>query len=205
MKSALEQALAPFCLENKADDFLAYLSLLERWNKTYNLTAVREKEAMILRHIVDSLCIIPWVKGGRLLDVGTGAGLPGLPLALAKPEWFCVLLEANGKRVRFLEEVQRHLKIKNIEIVAQRAEAYNPEQPFDTIVSRAFGSITEMIDKTEHCIAPHGRWLAMKGLYPKEELSLLSCPFQVEQYTLEGLDCRRCCVIVEQKSRGIIP
>ena len=176
---------------------LVYLNLLHKWNQAYNLTAVRDLDSMVTRHLLDSLAILPWVKGPHLLDVGSGAGLPGIPLALALPELHVVLLDSNGKKIRFLQEVKRVLSLDNVDIVQTRVENYHPSHGFDTVTSRAFSNLEQMIDWTHHLIAADGLWLAMKGKHPEDELALIHRPYRVETYSVAGLDGERCCVIVE--------
>ena len=150
--------------ETKIQQLENYLLLLDKWNKTYNLTAVRDIYEMASRHVLDSLAILPWVHGKNILDVGTGAGLPGIPLAIARPDLCVTLLDSNGKKTRFLEAVKRTLHLTNINIVQMRVESYRFAQGFDTITSRAFSQMDEMINLTKHLIANDGVWLAMKSL-----------------------------------------
>jgi 16S rRNA (guanine527-N7)-methyltransferase len=193
----LAQGLEQFNLTALSEPLLHYLSLLDKWNSAYNLTAIRDLETMVTKHIIDSLAVLPWLQGMRILDVGTGAGLPGIPLALAQPDKQFVLLDSNGKKARFLLEVKRVLALKNVEIVQFRAENYHPEQGFDTVTSRAFSSLEQMIYWTQHLIADHGIWLAMKGRYPDEELSALQKDYRVERYKVTGIDGERCCVLID--------
>lgn len=184
--------------DNVSSDLLAeYLMLLHKWNSAYNLTAVRDVDSMICKHLLDSLAIIPWLKGKLIIDVGTGAGLPGIPLAVAKPETNFVLLDANGKKIRFLKEACRHLDLKNVEIVQFRVENYHSAQGFDTVVSRAFSNLAQMIQCTQHLIAKKGIWLAMKGRYPDAELNNIKKPYKVAHYSVSGIEGERCCVVIE--------
>ena len=180
--------------------FVEYLQLLEQWNRAYNLTAVRDMQEMVGRHILDSLAILPMMRGRYWLDVGTGPGLPGIPLALARPDVALVLLDSNGKKTRFLREVVRRLSLHHVEVVLSRAEAYHPEQRFDTVVSRAFSAIEPMIEKTSHLIDTQGLWLAMKGHMPDNELSRLNQLYQVKKYTVPGVSGARCCILIESSS-----
>ena len=180
-----------------SEGLLCYLNLLHKWNHAYNLTAIRDIDAMVTRHLLDSLAILPWVKGPHLLDVGTGPGLPGIPLALAHPELHVVLLDSNGKKIRFLQEVKRVLSLENVDIIQTRVENYHPSHGFDTVTSRAFSTLEQMIDWTKHLIAPEGIWLAMKGRHPEAELATIHHPYRVETYSVAGIDGERCCVIVE--------
>jgi len=184
--------------EKMAEKLSTYLSLLHKWNKAYNLTAIRDIDAMILRHLKDSLSIMPFIKGSHLIDVGTGAGLPGLVIAIAKPDIRMTLLDSNGKKTRFLQEVKRVLALSNIEIIQSRAERYHPEARFDTVISRAFSDLEDLILWTTQMVAVNGIWLAMKGVYPESELSKIHYPYRVETYKVEGLDGERCAVIIEK-------
>lgn len=147
-----------------------YVLLLHKWNKTYNLTAIREPQAIVIRHILDSLAIAPYIHGNRILDVGTGAGLPGIPLALAFPKKHFVLLDSNNKKIRFLTHAVTTLKINNTEVIQQRIEDFHPGTKFDIIITRAFASLKNIIEKTRHLFSEEGCLLAMKGKYPKKEL-----------------------------------
>ena len=193
----LEQGLEQFNLQSIATPLFNYLLLLNKWNEAYNLTAVRDLESMVSKHLLDSLAIVPWIKGKRILDVGTGAGLPGIPLAIAKPELQFVLLDSNGKKTRFLKEVKRQLHLNNVEIVQFRAENYHPEQGFDTVISRAFSSLEQMIYWTQHLIADQGIWLAMKGRCPDSELEVLQQKYQIIRYDVTGIEGERCCILID--------
>ena len=192
----LQEGLKQFSLDSLCAPLVQYLLLLDKWNAAYNLTAIRDLNSMVGKHILDSLAIRPWVKGKRVLDVGTGAGLPGIPLAIANPEMEFVLLDSNGKKTRFLNEVKRQLQLKNLEIVQFRVENYHPAQGFDTVISRAFSSLEQMIHWTQHLIAKEGTWLAMKGRYPDSELEGIHYPYTVEHYTVNGVEGERCCVLI---------
>ncbi|EHL32427.1 16S rRNA (guanine(527)-N(7))-methyltransferase RsmG [Legionella drancourtii] len=196
-KLLLEQGLEQFGLGALEPQLSNYLFLLKKWNAAYNLTAVRDLESMISKHLLDSLAILPWVNGRHIIDVGTGPGLPGIPLAIAKPEQNFVLLDSNGKKTRFLNEVKRQLHLKNLEVVHFRVENYHPTQGFDTVVSRAFSSLAQMVQWTEHLIANDGIWLAMKGRHPDAELLEIKQSYKVEHYTVEGVEGERCCVLIE--------
>lgn len=193
----LEHGLQTLGVAASAEHLMDYLALLQKWNQAYNLTAIRELQDMVTHHILDSLAIIPWVNGTRLLDVGTGAGLPGIPLAIARPNLHVTLLDSNGKKMRFLREVKRSLKLDNIEIVQSRVEAYHPPSGFDTVTSRAFSAMDTFIGCTHHLISQQGIWLAMKGRYPETELETIQQRYRVETYSVPGLIGERCCVIVD--------
>lgn len=176
------------------EQLTAYLALLERWNRAWNLTAVREPEAMVIRHILDSLSIRPWIEGPRVLDVGSGAGLPGIPLAIACPEAQFCLLDSNGKRTRFLIQASAELRLANIDVVRSRVEDYQPAVLFNTVVSRAFSTVADLLADAGRLCAPEGRLLAMKGVFPDEELARLPPDYRlVGIYPLHipGLDAER--------------
>jgi 16S rRNA (guanine527-N7)-methyltransferase len=148
--------------ERCAPALLAYLDELQKWNAAYNLTAIREPGEMVTRHLLDSLVLCPYVKG-PLLDVGSGAGLPGIPLAIALPELAVTVLDSNGKKARFLRHAVRALKLPNVAVVEARVEDCRPERPFAAVTSRAFASLKDFFNLTGHLLAPDGQWLAMKG------------------------------------------
>ncbi len=199
IEKALRDGVRALGLDIPVDGLLHYLSLLHKWNQAYNLTAVRDMDSMVTRHLLDSLAILPWVKGTRVLDVGTGPGLPGVPLALANPALQVVLLDSNGKKIRFLQEVKRALRLDNVEIVQTRVEAWQPSLCFDTVTSRAFSDLQFMLNCTQHLIATDGIWLAMKGRYPDQELDNVNRSCRIESYTVPGIEGERCCVIVDNK------
>lgn len=176
---------------------MQYLLLLKKWNQAYNLTAIRDLPSMVTRHVLDSLTIQPYVQGQRLLDVGSGAGLPGIPLAIMNPSLDVVLLDSNGKKTRFLGEVKRTLSLANVQIVQTRVENYETSSLFDTITSRAFSELQQFIQWSQHLIAPQGIWLAMKGHYPQSELNGIIDPYQIHTYSVHGLAEERCAVIVK--------
>lgn len=197
IRKLLADGLSQFCQADFSEPLFQYLLLLNKWNSAYNLTAIRKPEEMVTKHIFDSLAILPWAQGQRLLDVGTGAGLPGIPLAITKPESQFVLLDSNGKKVRFLQEVKRQLGLRNIEVVQSRVENFHPTLGFDTVISRAFSTLEQMIYWTAHLIRPEGIWLAMKGRHPDTELETIHHPYTVEPYTVAGIDGERCCVLIK--------
>ncbi|MDP2399981.1 MAG: 16S rRNA (guanine(527)-N(7))-methyltransferase RsmG [Burkholderiales bacterium] len=158
---------------------LDYLALIEKWNKAYNLTAVRELQKMLTHHLLDSLAVLPHLRGPRILDVGTGAGLPGIPLALARPDWHFTLLDSNHKKSAFLRQAVIELQLGNTEVACARVEDWNDPHPFDTVVSRAFSEIAEFIALAGRLCAKDGVVIAMKGVYPHEELAQLPQTFRL--------------------------
>ncbi|SPW28057.1 Ribosomal RNA small subunit methyltransferase G [Edwardsiella tarda] len=169
--------------DQQKQQLLAYVELLDKWNKAYNLTSVRDPREMLVRHIMDSIVVSPHLQGQRFIDVGTGPGLPGIPLAIVRPESHFTLLDSLGKRVRFLRQVQHALQLNNIEPVQSRVESFVAEPPFDGVISRAFASLQDMLSWCHHLpAAPHGRFYALKGVVPQDELQSLP-----EGVTLESV------------------
>lgn len=197
LTSMLDKSYSEEALYNLAENIETYLSLLQKWNKAYNLTAINDKESMFTLHILDSLAIMPFINGQKIIDIGTGAGLPGLIIALANKNLNVTLLDSNGKKIRFLQEVKRVLEIKNINIIQSRVEDYHPEINFDTVVSRAFSNIKNMQEWSQHLLTTDGIWLAMKGHSPNEELSVTTSPYQIHTYQVPGVIGKRCCVILK--------
>jgi len=161
---------------------LAYLALLDKWNRTHNLTAIREPERMVTHHLLDALATLrhlPEAETLRLIDVGSGGGLPGVPLAIARPQWRVTLLDSNRKKAAFLRQASAELALANVSVAAIRAEDYVPDTPFDVAISRAFADLGEFAAVARHLVRPGGHLFAMKGLYPREELKALPCVVQV--------------------------
>ncbi len=180
-----------------------FLDLLQRWNKVFNLTAITDPKDMVYLHILDSLAISPHLQGTRILDVGTGAGLPGIPLALIHPEKEFVLLDSNSKKTRFLIQVIAALGLKNVQVVHARCEDFQGQKEgFDSIVSRAFSAIAVMLANTQHLIADGGQFLAMKGTYPEEEIQDIPKDFMVlgvHKLIIQGLTAERHLVCIQRK------
>ena len=152
---------------------LQYLALLQKWNRIYNLTAVREPTKMVSHHLLDSLAIVPHLAAGDVLDVGSGAGLPGIPIAVARPREHVTLLESSQKKAAFLQQAKLELKLDNVAVVCERVETWRPARTFQTVVSRAFSDLAEFVSLAGRHAGPGGRLAAMKGLYPHEELTQL--------------------------------
>jgi 16S rRNA (guanine527-N7)-methyltransferase len=178
-----------------------YLGLLEKWNRVYNLTAIRGRERMITHHLLDSLAIAPHVRGPRLLDVGSGAGLPGIVLAIANSALEVTLLDSNQKKAAFMRQAIGALALGNAAVVAERIESWETSKSFDTIVSRAFSDLGEFVAAAARLLAPGGLFAAMKGVHPHEEIERLPGGFRlarVIRLQVPGLDAERHLVLVEQ-------
>lgn len=157
-----------------------YLLLFEKWNKAYNLSAIRNREDMVSRHLLDSLVVLPHLHGERFIDVGTGGGLPGIPLSIMLPEKHFTLLDANGKKTRFLFQVKTELGLTNVQVENRRVENFMPDPRYHGVISRAFASLKDMVQGCQQMLEPDGRFWALKGLYPTDELSDLSKTYKVE-------------------------
>lgn len=166
--------------EDQQEKLLAFLGLLNKWNRAYNLTAVRDERVMVSRQLLDSLSILPWVTTQHLLDVGAGGGLPGIPLAIALPETRFTLLDSNGKKTRFLNQCVLELGLDNVEVIRGRAEDCRPEEPFAQISSRAFTALENLVNWCGDLLANEGEFLAMKGQFPDDEVSALPAGWKVK-------------------------
>lgn len=199
----LAQGIAALRLELSAEAqqrLLDYLALVRKWNKVYNLTAVREEEKMLSHHLLDSLAVVPHVCAPRMVDVGSGAGLPGIPLALALPHSRITLLEASHKKATFLRQALIELGLANAEVVCERAEAWHPQDAFDVVISRAFSGLPEFAATAGHLCAKGGMMAAMKGVYPHEELAQLPAAVRLRSVislAVPGLDAERHLVLME--------
>jgi 16S rRNA (guanine527-N7)-methyltransferase len=204
LDARLERGLAQLDLALPRDArirLLEYLTLIEKWNQVYNLTAIRDAEKMVSMHLLDSLAVAPHIGGARLLDVGSGAGLPGIPLAIARPEWHVTLLESSQKKAAFLKQAITELKLKNASVVCERVETWRPAEKFDCIIARALGELAEFVALAKHLLAPTGVFAAMKGVYPLGEIERLPPGFRVKQVlplSVPGLDAERCLVLLER-------
>jgi 16S rRNA (guanine527-N7)-methyltransferase len=178
------------------EKMLAFLTLLQKWNKTFNLTAIPNQQ-MLVQHLLDSLSIAPYLTAAHIIDIGSGAGLPGIPLALAFPQKQFVLLDSVGKKTAFLHQAKATFKIDNVTVVQSRVEQYQPTQCFDGVVCRAFGTVDDIVEKTQHLICEHGHWLIMKGENPKDELANVHLPYKVDRLIVPGLHAERHLVTIE--------
>jgi 16S rRNA (guanine527-N7)-methyltransferase len=183
---------------------LCLIDELEAANARFNLTAIRDRPGMLRKHVLDSLSLQPYLKGARAVDVGTGAGFPGLPLAVINPERRFALIEATGKKARFVAETAQRLGCHNVEVVHARAETYRPFELFDIVTARALSSLADFVAYAGHLCAPGGRLLAMKGKRPDEEISALPKTFRVlavHRLRLPGLDDERHLVELSRSGR----
>ena len=183
MKAKLENLLAQAEIQLtdlQKDQLIQLVQLLHKWNKAYNLTSVRDPQEMLVKHILDSIVVSPYLQGERFIDVGTGPGLPGLPLAIINPTKQFVLLDSLGKRISFIRNAVRELGLTNVEPVLSRVEEYQPEQKFDGVLSRAFASLKDMTDWCHHLPKENGYFYALKGIYQEDEINELN-----EKYTVQ--------------------
>ncbi len=197
LASTLESGAATLGLRITAaqrEQLFALLDELLEWNTRFNLTAIRDPRDMVVKHLLDSLSVRPWLHGRRIADVGTGAGFPGLPLAIVDPERHFTLIESTGKKARFVAHAAAVLELSNVEVANLRSEAYRPRRPFDTVICRAVGKVSEFLRIAGHLCAPGGRLLAMKGQHPGAELEPMAEGWTlagVHPVTVPGLDAAR--------------
>jgi 16S rRNA (guanine527-N7)-methyltransferase len=185
---------------------LTYLTLLEKWNRTHNLTSVHGVERMVSHHVLDSLAVLPHLasrKGMRLVDVGSGGGLPGIPLAIARPEWHVALVDSNQKKAAFLRQAVADLRLSNAEVVNNRAEAYAPPELFEVAAARALSDLARFVKAAAHLVGEGGRMVAMKGAYPQAEIAMLPSSVRViavPALRVPGVEADRHLVILEKQA-----
>jgi 16S rRNA (guanine527-N7)-methyltransferase len=204
LEEQIGEGLAAMGLESLAPSratFARHLELIAKWNRVHNLTAVRETEQMVVLHLLDSLSVLPYVESARtILDVGSGPGLPGIPLAIARPEVQVTLLDSSHKKCSFLQQAKTELALANIEIVCDRVEQWRPQRPFDAVISRAFSELADFVAQAQHLVAPGGKLIAMKGVYPFDEIGRVPATHRVTQVLemhVPRLDAKRHLVFVE--------
>jgi len=184
--------------EAQIELLLAFVLLIEKWNKAYNLTAIRSREEMLRLHILDSLALLPFVAGNKIADIGTGAGLPGIPLAIFMPNQQFTLVDSNSKKTRFVQQAILELKLENVEVVHSRVENLARPAEFDAVLSRAFASLDDIMKLTEYLLQENGVLIAMKGQKPQEELDDLKCPYLVDMIAVPGVEAERCVVRINK-------
>lgn len=204
--SALQHAVTRLDVRLQ-ERIVQYLSLIAKWNRQYNLTAVRNVEDMLYQHIMDSLAAVEYVDGPRLVDVGTGAGLPGIPMAIVRPDWQVTLSESNQKKAAFLQQVKIELALDNVMVMAKRIETAVVDQSPDTIISRAYASLGDFINTTQHLVKPcdevRSRWVAMKSNCTQQELDQVTSPYVIEKripLTVPGLSAKRELIVIRRMS-----
>lgn len=196
-RNILESGLSALNLSHttkQTEQLLDFIKLIAKWNKAYNLTAVRNNEDMARLHILDSLAILPHIEGKRVIDIGTGAGLPGIPLAIFMPEVEFVLLDSNAKKTRFVQQVILELKLKNVSVLHSRVENYQPQLGFDTMTMRAFASLPDIMKLTAHLLRADGVLLAMKGQIPEAELAEIDAQTTLIKINVPEVEAERCLV-----------
>lgn len=201
LRDELETGLEALGIDTaRADPLLAYLALLQRWNRAYNLTAVRDPREMLSRHLLDSLAMLPWLDDmSRLADLGSGPGLPGIPLAIARPQLSVALVESNGKKARFLRQALRELGLDNASVHESRIEAFDAAGRFEAITARALATLPEILRLGGSLLAPEGRLLALKGVLPEDEIAALPAGWRVRslhRLKVPGLEAERHLVVV---------
>ena len=183
------------------EKLLAYVALIAKWNRVYNLTAIREPERMLPRHLLDSMAVLPHLAGPSIADVGSGAGLPGIPLAIARPDWRVTLIESNHKKAAFLRQAAIELALGNVDIREERAEAVTPRGVFDEVIARAFSDLAELVAAAATLCKPAGKLVAMKGVHPYEEIAALPEGCRVEEVVsleVPGMEAERHLVIMRR-------
>lgn len=179
----------------------SHIELVAKWNRVHNLTAVREADQMVVLHVLDSLSLLPHLGDARsVLDVGTGAGFPGIPVAIARPDLSVTLLDSSRKKCAFLEQAKAEIGLANVTVACERVEAWRPAQCYDTVVSRAFAELSDFVVQARHLVAPGGRLLAMKGVYPFEEIARVPASHKVAEVVelrVPSLDAKRHLVLLE--------
>lgn len=181
-----------------------YLLLIEKWNKIHNLTAIRNLQDMLYQHVMDSLAVLPHINGPQIIDVGSGAGLPGIPIALARPDWQVSLVESNQKKASFLQQIKIELALQNVAVIGQRIEDIRLDKKVNTIITRAFSGLGEFIDLSRELAVDNDencRWVAMKANCSESELKQIQSPFSIEKsvsLTVPGLDAARQLIVIKK-------
>ena len=205
----LAQGLAAMAIdlsEAAQAKLLAYAALLDKWNKTYSLTALRGSGKAVSHHLLDSLAVLPYVPAGSLLDVGSGGGMPGIPLAIVRPDLVVTLIDSNSKKTAFLRQAVIELRLTNVNVHCERVEQYHPSLPFSAITSRAFAELADFVVLSRHLLAPDGVWLAMKGVWPQAEIAALPAGVRVRAVNplrVPGVDGERHVVILDNDDAAL--
>ena len=197
LQAGIEQ-LGIEATEFQVDLLLAFVRLIDKWNKAYNLTAIRNRDEMLRLHILDSVAILPCITGQKIIDVGTGAGLPGIPLAILMPSVQFTLVDSNSKKTRFVQQVVLELKLNNVDVLHGRVESLGHEGQYDAVLSRAFASLKEIMNLTEYLLQPQGVLIAMKGQVPESELKNINRAYSVSPIMVPGVDAERCVVRINK-------
>jgi len=204
LESRIAEGLAAMDLtlpEGSAAKLAAYLELIAKWNRVHNLTAVRETDQMVVLHVLDSLSLLPHIAPAKaLLDVGSGPGLPGIPVAIARPELSVTLLDSSHKKCAFLRQVKAELALENVEVVCERVEGWKPPPRFDAVVSRAFSDLADFVEQARHLVAPQGTLIAMKGVHPFDEIARVPATHRVArvlEIRVPSLEAKRHLVFLE--------
>lgn len=183
--------------EEMVSKLLAFIYLIEKWNKAYNLTAIRHRKDMVNLHLLDSLAILPYLQGLHIMDVGTGAGLPGIPLAICRPDIAFQLIDSNAKKTRFVKQAILELKLPNVKVTHCRVEDFIVENRFDMVLTRAFASLPEIMDLTQHVLDEKGVLLCMKGQVPQEELEHITAKTTLISLNVPHIEAERCLVKIQ--------
>jgi 16S rRNA (guanine527-N7)-methyltransferase len=204
LQASIESGLERMGLQvpvGEAARMAAHLELVAKWNRVHNLTAVRETDQMVVLHVLDSLSLLPYLgRANSLLDVGTGAGFPGIPVALARPDIEVTLLDSSRKKCTFLEQAKAELGLANVTVACERVESWRPERGYDAVASRAFAELSDFVTQARHLVAPGGRLLAMKGVYPFEEIARVPASHRVAEVvelSVPSLDAKRHLILLE--------
>ena len=199
-RSILVEGLAALTISAESeqiDKLLNFIALIQKWNKAYNLTAIKQKPDMVRLHLLDSMTVIPYLDGERIIDIGTGAGLPGIPLAVCFPNIAFTLLDSNAKKTRFVQQAVLELKLANVQIVHSRSEDYQPGQLFNTVITRAYAELSDIVATTKHLLAENGKIIAMKGRCPESELAQITAKKTVIPIQVPGVEAERTLVIIQ--------
>lgn len=187
--------------DDQVEKLLKFIELIDKWNKAFNLTSIRNREAMTSLHLLDSLAVLPHVNGKSIIDIGTGAGLPGIPLAICMPDSEFTLLDSNAKKTRFVQQAILELKLSNVQVHQSRVESFRPERHFDTAITRAFTNLPDMLRLTMPLLDDRGVLLAMKGQYPEQEVAQAGVDATVIPIKVPGVDAERCLIQITKPTQ----